>query len=130
MYTLHMQENICGQVKLRIYDVQDEQRLSPQDSLKEKFQTNCYHYLKYLFFYAHKVSASTMYISIASTIFVLFMFPLISERYPGNKNMLFLNDDIHLKRDNECRLCTIHIVCPPITHHRNNLKQMSTPDNL
>lgn len=36
MYTLHMQENICGQVKLRIYDVQDEQRLSPQDSLKEK----------------------------------------------------------------------------------------------
>lgn len=31
-----MQENICGQVKLRIYDVQDAQRLSPQHSFKRK----------------------------------------------------------------------------------------------
>lgn len=53
----------------------------------------------------------------------------LTKRYPGNKNMLFLTDDIHPKRDNECRLCTIHIVCPPITHHRKNLKQMPTPDN-
>lgn len=67
MYTLHMQENICGQVKLRIYDVQDTQRLSPQHSFKRKVSNQL-------------LSLS----SIASNIFVLhvFMFPLISQKIP------------------------------------------------
>lgn len=33
---------------MQIYDIQDVQSLSPQESLKEKFQTNCYHYINVL----------------------------------------------------------------------------------
>lgn len=33
---------------MQIYDIQDVQSLSPQESLKEKFQTNCYHYIHVL----------------------------------------------------------------------------------
>lgn len=35
---------------MQIYDihVQDAQRLPPQEFLKEKFQTNCYHYIHVL----------------------------------------------------------------------------------
>lgn len=64
-----MQENICGQVKLRIYDVYKMRRdYHPNILLKGKFQTN------------QLLSLS----SIASNIFVLhvFMFPLISQKIP------------------------------------------------
>lgn len=33
---------------MQIYDIQDVQSLSPQESLKEKFQTNSYHYIHVL----------------------------------------------------------------------------------
>lgn len=37
--------------------------------------------------------------------------------------MLFLTDDIHPKRDNECRLCTIHIVRPSLITGKTSNKR-------